>query len=141
MLIKNALVILKEGIVKTDVLVKDGKIAQIGACLTDEEILDLDGNYLAPGFVDIHNHGGYGYDYMDNSVEAFENILRFHSDNGITSVVASTVTAAKVTIEKTLSVAKEMIKKRGNHAKLLGVHLEGPYLSFQRRVKQRSVWG
>ena len=133
MLIRNALVIQKDGIKKSDVLVKGGRIAEIGEGLTDDEILDLDGNYLAPGFVDIHNHGGYGYDYMDNSVEAFENILRFHSDNGITSAVASTVTAPKATIERTLSVAREVVKKRGDHAKLLGVHLEGPYLSFQNK--------
>ncbi|MBQ7294051.1 MAG: N-acetylglucosamine-6-phosphate deacetylase [Clostridia bacterium] len=140
MLIKNALVILKDGIEKADVLVKNGRIVQIGEGLTGEEILDLEGNYLAPGFVDIHNHGGYGYDYMDNSVEAFENILRFHSDNGITSAVASTVTAPKATIEKTLSVAREMVKKRGNHAKLLGVHLEGPYLSFQNKGAHASEY-
>ena len=82
MLIKNALVILKDEVVKTNVLVKNGRIAQMGDDLSDEEVLDLSGKYLAPGFVDIHNHGGYGYDYMDNTVEAFENILRFHSDNG-----------------------------------------------------------
>ena len=133
MLITNAYVIKKDEIVKTDILVKDGKIAQIGDGLTDDEVLDLGGKYLAPGFVDIHNHGGYGYDYMDNTVEAFENILRFHSDNGITSAVASTVTAPKETIEKTLSVAREVARKKGDHAKLLGVHLEGPYLSLQNK--------
>ena len=133
MLIKNALVILKDEVVKTNVLVKNGRIAQMGDDLSDEEVLDLSGKYLAPGFVDIHNHGGYGYDYMDNTVEAFENILRFHSDNGITSAVASTVTAPQETIEKTLSVAREVLPKRGDHAKLLGVHLEGPYLSFQNK--------
>ncbi len=133
MLIKNALVILKDEIVKTNVLVKDGRIAAIGGDFTDEEVLDLKGKYLAPGFVDIHNHGGYGYDYMDNTVEAFENILRFHSDNGITSAVASTVTAPKETIKETLSVAREVMAKKGDRAKLLGVHLEGPYLSFQNK--------
>ena len=133
MLIKNASVILKDEIIKTNVLVQNGRISQIGDDLCDDEVLDLSGKYLAPGFVDIHNHGGYGYDYMDNTVEAFENILRFHSDNGITSAVASTVTAPQETIEKTLSIAREVLPKRGDHAKLLGVHLEGPYLSFQNK--------
>ena len=133
MLIKNAFVIFKDKIEKTDVLVKNGRIADIGGNLTDDEVLDLEGKYLAPGFIDIHNHGGYGYDYMDNTVEAFENILRFHSDNGITSAVASTVTAPRETVEKTLAVAREVSMKKGAHAKLLGVHLEGPYLSFQNK--------
>ena len=133
MLIKNASVILKDEIVKTNVLVQNGRIAQIGTELQDEAVLDLEGKYLAPGFVDIHNHGGYGYDYMDNTVEAFETILRFHSDNGITSAIASTVTAPQETIEKTIAVAREVVSKKGEHAKLLGVHLEGPYLSFQNK--------
>lgn len=133
MLIKNASLILKDEIIKANLLVQNGRIAQIGGNLQDSEELDLEGKYLAPGFVDIHNHGGYGYDYMDNTVEAFENILRFHSDNGITSAVASTVTAPQETIEKTLSVAREVVGKKGAHAKLLGVHLEGPYLSFQNK--------
>lgn len=133
MLIKNASVILRDEIVKTNVLVRNGRIVEIGEDLYDEEVLDLSQKYLAPGFVDIHNHGGYGYDYMDNTVEAFENILRFHSDNGITSAVASTVTAPKETIYKTLAVAREVKAKKGDHAKLLGVHLEGPYLSFQNK--------
>ena len=133
MLIKNASVILHDEIVKTSVLVRNGRIVQIGDDLYDEEVLDLSQKYLAPGFVDIHNHGGYGYDYMDNTAEAFENILRFHSDNGITSAVASTVTAPKETIYKTLAVAREVMGKKGDHAKLLGVHLEGPYLSFQNK--------
>ena len=133
MLIKNASLILKDEIIKANLLVQNGRIAQIGSNLQDSEELDLEGKYLAPGFVDIHNHGGYGYDYMDNTVEAFENILRFHSDNGITSAVASTVTAPQETIEKTLSVAREVVGKKGAHAKLLGVHLEGPYLSFQNK--------
>ena len=133
MLIKNASVILKEKIIQANVLVQNGRISQIGDDLCDDEVLDLSGKYLAPGFVDIHNHGGYGYDYMDNTVEAFENILRFHSDNGITSAVASTVTAPQETIEKTIAVAREVVAKKGDHAKLLGVHLEGPYLSFQNK--------
>lgn len=133
MLIKNASVILKEKIVKTDVLVKNGRIVDIGDRLTDEKVLDLEGKYLAAGFIDIHNHGGYGYDYMDNTVDAFENILRFHSDNGITSAVASTVTAPRETVEKTIAVAREVAAKKGAHARLLGVHLEGPYLSFQNK--------
>ncbi|MBE5739639.1 MAG: N-acetylglucosamine-6-phosphate deacetylase, partial [Clostridiales bacterium] len=133
MLIKNASVILKDEIIKANVLVQNGRISQIGDDLCDDEVLDLSGKYLTPGFVDIHNHGGYGYDYMDNTVEAFETILRFHSDNGITSAVASTVTAPQETIEKTIAVAREVVAKRGDHAKLLGVHLEGPYLSFQNK--------
>ena len=133
MLIKNASVILKDEIIKANVLVQNGRISQIGDDLCDDEVLDLSGKYLTPGFVDIHNHGGYGYDYMDNTVEAFETILRFHSDNGITSAVASTVTAPQETIEKTIAVAREVVAKKGDHAKLLGVHLEGPYLSFQNK--------
>jgi len=133
MLLKNGLVALPEGIRKTSVLIKNGKIDAIGDNLRAENEIDLHGLYLTAGFIDIHNHGGYGYDYMDATEEAFNGILRFHIDNGITSCVASTVTAPKATVIKTIECARRVMAQERKYARLLGVHLEGPYLSYQNR--------
>ncbi len=135
MIIKNGKVVLPDRIVSKDVLIKDGVIVAIGNDFADGgEVLDLNGDYLTPGFVDIHNHGGYGDDYMDNTLQAFDNILKFHSDHGITSAVASTVTAPKESILQTINCAKKVkANRKKDRAKLLGVHLEGPYLSFANK--------
>ena len=135
MILKNANIIFYDRIEPCDLEIVGDRIAAVGQDLPcgSGAVLDLQGLYLAPGVVDIHTHGGYGYDFMDNTEEAFESILRFQADHGITSVVASTVTAPVETIRQTLAVARRVMGKRGNHAKLLGVHLEGPYLSFENR--------
>lgn len=135
MLFTNAKVILPNAVKNVDVLVENGRIRKVGKINPEcnEDVCDLSGRYLAPGFVDIHNHGGYGFDYMDNTENAFERILSFQSDNGITSVVASTVTAPADDIIKTIEVARSVMNKRGKRAKLLGVHLEGPFLSVQNK--------
>lgn len=135
MIITNANIILEDKIIRGDVYVEGDKIVKIKRTnkVNKKADYNLEGNYLAPGFVDIHNHGGYGYDYMDNTEEAFKQILRFHADNGITSAIASTVTAPPETTIETCNVARKIKGKKGAHAKLLGVHLEGPYLSMQNK--------
>ena len=67
LLIKNAKAILDDGIFCRDVLIEDGKIADVsfsGKLPSDCEVMDINGKYLSPGFIDIHLHGGGGFDFM-----------------------------------------------------------------------------
>ncbi len=95
LLIKNGNTILKDKIVKSSVFVKDGVIKDIDF---NEEIpdncveIDADGMYVSPGFIDIHLHGGGGYDFMDCTPEALEGISHIHLQNGTTTMVPTTVT-------------------------------------------------
>ena len=69
---------------ESKVLVADGKILAVGdlrQCATDE-ILDLQGNYLAPGFIDLHCHGGDGYEFIDATEEAFLTACAIHAAHG-----------------------------------------------------------
>src|SRR5436190_16673689 len=79
-----------------NVVVKEGKIAAISErFLADAEhqVLDLNGNYLAPGFVDLHVHGALGRDTMEGSAEAFRTVCDFHASGGTTSLLLTTATA------------------------------------------------
>ena len=73
----------------------DGKISDIGLGEykgeSDGDVLDAKGNYLSPGFIDLHVHGGNGCDFMDADAEGFEKIARYHSSNGVTSILATTL--------------------------------------------------
>ena len=102
MLIKNGCIVLEDRILKGDLRIKDGVIAELGVdlCSDSDTVLDADGLYVCPGFVDIHTHGGYGSDFMDATDEAFDNVLKFHLDNGTTSVVATSVTASISSTER-----------------------------------------
>ncbi len=91
--------------------------------------------YAIPGFIDIHTHGGMGYELMDNSFDALNCINLFYLQNGTTTYIASTLTADLAQIDSVLRTTSDFmevnkqLEKRGLQAKLLGIHLEGPWLS------------
>jgi N-acetylglucosamine-6-phosphate deacetylase len=102
-------------------------------------VIEGQGQYLAPGFIDIHHHGNSGYDVMDGTKEALLSIAAFQSKHGVTSFLGSTMTNPKENILRALENAKEYLKS-SNQGELvsnfLGIHLEGPYLSVEKKGAQ-----
>src|SRR5437588_4003702 len=96
MIFKNGRLIFPNGVRDGfDLLVEDGLITAIRgqAPAMGEEIIDLQGNYLAPGFIDVHVHGAMGRDTMEASVDAFRAICDYHATGGTTSLLLTTATA------------------------------------------------
>ena len=88
--------------------------------------------WVLPGFVDLHVHGGAGHDTMDGG-QAVAHIARAHARHGTTSLLATTMTAPPADIEAALQALAPVCGQRGAQAaRVLGVHLEGPFLSPQR---------
>jgi len=97
------------------------------------------GEYIVPGFIDIHCHGGNGYDTMDSTQDALEEISKFKAKNGCTGFLATTVTSsikdtAKV-LENVNQYSKQFTKKG---AEILGIHLEGPFINVMQKGAQRE---
>ena len=138
-LYRNAQLVLPQSIEAGWLLVEDGKIAALGSGdykdQFDGQVIDGKGNYLAPGFIDTHVHGGDNCDFMDADPEGFARIARYHSSNGVTTMLATTLAGDPVETEKVLQVFSETA---GNiHCcNLLGVHLEGPYFSIKYKGAQ-----
>ena len=87
---------------------------------------------LIPGFIDLHVHGGGGRDTMEGG-DAGMQIARVHARHGTTSLLATTMTAPLAEIEATLDALAPLVAQRSaGAARLLGVHLEGPYLSAEK---------
>jgi len=85
--------------------------------------------YLLPGFVDLHVHGGGGADFMEGEA-AVRQAARFHARHGTTALLATTVTAPIEDLEAALRGIKAVIERPGpGEARLLGVHLEGPFIN------------
>ncbi len=110
------------------ILIKDGKILELLSCEPkDCKVVDLHGYYVAPGFIDLHCHGGGGYEFIDGNEEAVIKACETHAKKG-TKVLYPTISA---TDYDTMVKALEVIEKVKEKVALTigGVHLEGPYLS------------
>ena len=135
----NAQLILPESIVRGSVTVRAGRLAQVVAARSARRsaglrpgTLDLRGGYLAPGFIDLHVHGGMGRDTMEATPEAFRAITEFHLRGGTTSLTLTTVTAAGAEILRVLEAAKLWWNKSLGGARVVGVHIEGPFISPEK---------
>jgi N-acetylglucosamine-6-phosphate deacetylase len=109
-------------------LAEDGTITYVG---TEREAYadvcyDAEGNYLLPGFIDIHTHGGCGYDFMDANPEEMRLAAKFHLSHGTTTLVVTTLTDSWDNIEAALDSFAALGDDR---VTMHGVHLEGPWFS------------
>ncbi|MDP4285716.1 MAG: N-acetylglucosamine-6-phosphate deacetylase [Bacteroidota bacterium] len=99
-------------------------------------ILDARGNYISPGFIDIHIHGGGGSDFMDGTVKDFITIAETHLRHGTTSMVPTSLTARKEDLLHTLDIYKKAHSKNKSGARFLGMHIEGPYFALSQKGAQ-----
>ena len=136
MIFSNARLILPDGIRDgLEVVVEDGKIAEIREQSSSADAIDLRGNYLAPGFIDIHIHGALGRDTMEAKREAFQTICDYHASGGTTSLLLTTVTAP---VAEIVEVLKAVRMARNDLRQVAGVHVEGPFISEARAGAQRA---
>ena len=98
--------------------------------------IDANGNYISPGFIDIHVHGGGGYDFMDGTEEAFLKIAETHARYGTTTMLPTTLTSEKEDLLQILELYEQADKKNIQGAQFIGMHLEGPYFALNQRGAQ-----
>jgi len=141
LVIHNARVVTPQSILDRGVVqIEDGKITAVSSDKTgngSQQIsgpaIDAQGMYVAPGFIDIHVHGGDGADFIDGTVEAFEVITRFYASHGVTALQATTTAAPLEETVQVLEVARRWKQReRGDGSEILGVHLEGPFLNVEQ---------
>ena len=132
----NARVILPTRIIERGaVVVRDGRITAVSAkppkLNEQDEVVDLRGAYLAPGYIDLHVHGGAGADFMDGTVEAVRVALRCHALHGTTTIFPTTTTGSPAQIDAMLEATRvardEWLPTHG--ARITGVHLYGPFFA------------
>lgn len=121
------------------VLIADGVITAVseGNLVAADAIeIDAKGKYVAPGFIDIHVHGGGGHDFMDGNETAFLKIAETHAKYGTTAMLPTTLTSEREGLLDTLTIYEAAAKKNVNGAQFLGMHLEGPYFAMSQRGAQ-----
>ncbi len=113
-----------------DVIIEDKKIIDVKPTAeVNGEKIDLKGNYIAPGFIEIHCHGGGGYEFIDATPEAFKKACETHAAHG-TRVIYPTISATDYdTMVRALQTAREV--KNSCALEIPGIHLEGPYFALE----------
>lgn len=99
-------------------------------------VIDAKGMYISPGFIDIHVHGGGGFDFMDGHATAFLTIAETHARYGTTAMLPTTLTSSKQDLLHTLDTYATAHAVNSKGAQFLGMHLEGPYFAMNQRGAQ-----
>ncbi|WIF94134.1 N-acetylglucosamine-6-phosphate deacetylase [Caminicella sporogenes] len=141
----NGKIILGENVLEDKVLIFKDKILKIAdkEDLIEYEsihLIDVNGNYISPGFIDIHIHGAGGSDTMDGTLNSIENISRTLVKTGVTSFLATTMTMSKKVIYGVLDTVRKAVNTDFKGAKVLGAHLEGPFISEKYKGAQNAKY-
>lgn len=125
--------LIQEGVlaIAGEKIVYAGEAAGLPAELqqSNAQVLKHPDGYIIPGFIDIHVHGGNREDFMDSSKEVLDKITSFHSSQGTTAMLATTMTAPKADIDRVLHEVQNYRNQEMPYTRLEGVHLEGPFIS------------
>ena len=128
----NATLVLPDRLVPgASVVVEGGRIAAVGPARAGA--IDLGGQYLAPGFVDLHVHGGAGADFMDGTAEAFRTVCRCHARHGTTSLTPTSTVATGPQYDRFLALCAELRGDVPGGARIVGSHFYGPYFARPAR--------
>jgi len=129
----NGTVVLPDGLIENGMVVCDGsRIVSVGHRKRQAktvEIVDADGGYISPGFVDIHVHGGAGADFMDGTIDAVRTVCAAHARHGITTIFPTTTTGSFEQIMAMFDACAAAKKRPGTTASIAGIHLYGPYFA------------
>lgn len=131
MILKNGFCFLDNEFHKTDILISNGKISAIGENITGEEVVDVAGNKVIPGLMDIHTHGCVGHDFCDEP-SGYEAMSQYYLENGITSVLATSLSLSPERLTGIFSSLGEYIKSHSNGV-VKGIHMEGPFFNKEKK--------
>jgi len=119
--------------------IENGKISEISEVEINcpgFETIDAKGNYVSPGFIDIHTHGAGNSDFMDGTVEAYLKIAETHAQHGTTGLYPTTLASTNEELFKAFEIYRRAKAQNTQGAAFLGFHLEGPYFAMSQKGAQ-----
>lgn len=142
MIIKNGLIWKKDGSFQTEELYIDDdthRIVADASAITNDTIIDASGLYVIPGLVDIHIHGAVGCDFSDGNSEGLSKIAKYLHSCGVTSFCPTSMTLPEDQLLAAFTSICD-IPDDNTHAFIAGIHMEGPFLSPEKKGAQKASY-
>lgn len=130
--IKSDRVIFPDGVRPGCVYLEGDKLLQADGELQCDKVLDFGDYYVSPGFIDLHTHGALGYYFSHCTVEAAEEVCRYHMNHGTTTLLPTTSAAPIEDMRVAISQLAKFMDKGSCPISIPGIHMEGPYLSLKQ---------
>ena len=142
MLFSNANVFFADrGFAPASFRVEDGVFSAVLPERTEKGGVDLGGAKVIPGLIDIHTHGNSGADFSDGDDGGLRIMAAFLAENGVTGFLPTTMTLPDEALRRALGTAKRLYDEEpAGGARVLGVHMEGPFLSETKKGAQNAAW-
>lgn len=141
MIIKNAKVFTDDcKFNAVDVKFEDGKITEIGTGLTGGDVIDAKGQYLIPGFIDIHSHGCVGFGGCDADIDGYEKMTECYASKGVTSFCFTTMTLSREELMGIMKSIKTFMDSGKGVSYAHGIYLEGPFINIDKKGAQAGEY-
>lgn len=142
MLYKNGYIFTEAGkFIHGSFCVEDGRFTKVIDYVPEEEGIDLEGAFVIPGLVDIHNHGNSGADFSDGDYAGLAAMAKYLAKNGITSFAPASMTLPYDVLEKAFSAgAKLREEKPAGCSRIMGIQMEGPFFSEKKKGAQNGAY-
>ena len=139
---KNANVFLEDqGFTRAGFAVENGIFSEIRKGEGPEDGIDLQGQYVIPGLIDIHTHGNSGADFSDGDYEGLKKMARYLAENGVTGFAPASMTLPYDVLESAYLTAKRLRDEEpADCAALLGINMEGPFFSEKKKGAQNGAY-
>ncbi len=141
MLYKNAMIFQGDTFVHGSFRVEDGRFGEILTTVPDEDGVDLQGKYVIPGLVDVHNHGNSNADFSDGDYDGLVRMAQYLAKNGVTSFAPASMTLPYEVLEKAFATAAKLRDEQPEGcARLMGIQMEGPFFSEKKKGAQNGAY-
>jgi N-acetylglucosamine-6-phosphate deacetylase len=140
---------LRGTIITPEELIPRGVVAYEGGYITYvgpppgpevEEVLDLGDGYIAPGLIDLHLHGGGGYDVLRGDSATLDALSRWLAEGGVTAFLPTAATTSRERLQSVAEAVREAAEGGAAGAEVLGLYMEGPYINPERRGAQNPEY-
>ena len=127
--------------IKGSFTVDNGRFGRVYEGIDSAEGVNLQGAYVIPGLIDVHNHGNSNADFSDGDYEGLKRMAAYLGANGITSFAPASMTLPYDVLERAFATAAQLVQEKpARSARLMGIQMEGPFFCMKKKGAQNGAY-